>query len=72
MSPKTPRICGAVFALLGVVLGAFAAHVLRPLLVQNKTWDVWQTGVHYQWFHAIGAARTGRSTSTRAGGVLGG
>lgn len=42
-------------ALLGgssVALGAFAAHALRPTL-EPKLWEVFQTGVQYQQFHAL-------------------
>jgi uncharacterized membrane protein YgdD (TMEM256/DUF423 family) len=53
MSPKTAQLYGAVLALLGVALGAFGAHALKPLLLRNQTLDGWQTAVHYQWFHAL-------------------
>ena len=53
MRPKTAQLWGAVLALLGVGLGAFGAHALKPLLLRNETLDGWQTAVHYQWFHAL-------------------
>ncbi len=43
---------GALLAVLGVGLGAFGAHALREALGQRELgW--WQTGVHYQMWHAV-------------------
>jgi uncharacterized membrane protein YgdD (TMEM256/DUF423 family) len=53
MKPRTAQLWGAVLALAGVVLGAFGAHALKPLLLRNQTLDGWQVAVHYQWFHAL-------------------
>ena len=44
---------GAVFAGLGVVLGAFGAHGLRDRLTPEML-EVYQTGVQYQFYHALG------------------
>ena len=53
MTPRTVQLFGASLALLGVVLGAFGAHLLKPRLLANGTLDGWQTAIHYQWFHAL-------------------
>lgn len=45
-------ITGAVFGLLGVVTGAFAAHGLRPLIDANSL-NSFETGVRYQIYHAL-------------------
>lgn len=50
---KKNIIIGAVFGFLAVALGAFGAHALEDLLVKNNYEDVWETGVHYQMFHAV-------------------
>ena len=42
---------GAVFALLGVALGAFGAHALRESLPGGL--DIWRTAVLYQLIHAV-------------------
>ena len=44
---------GAVFSLLSVVLGAFAAHGLKAQISEHYL-SVFQTGVHYQAIHGIG------------------
>jgi uncharacterized membrane protein YgdD (TMEM256/DUF423 family) len=44
---------GAFAAMLSVVFGAFGAHVLEGRLTSNEL-DIYQTGVQYQMFHAIG------------------
>jgi uncharacterized membrane protein YgdD (TMEM256/DUF423 family) len=46
-------ILGAINAFLSVALGAFGAHGLQGK-VEPKYIDIWQTGVQYQMFHAIG------------------
>ena len=45
-------ICGLSFACLGVVIGAFAAHGLKPLL-SLKEISNFETGVKYQFYHAF-------------------
>lgn len=44
---------GALFALLGVALGAFGAHGLKGKIAENLLAN-YQTGVHYQLVHALG------------------
>lgn len=53
MTPRAAQLFGAVFALAGVILGAFGAHLLKPLLLAHGTLDGWQTAVHYQFIHAL-------------------
>ncbi len=43
---------GAVCAFLAVAAGAFGAHGLRPLLTPQQ-FDVYQTAVTYQMWHAL-------------------
>jgi uncharacterized membrane protein YgdD (TMEM256/DUF423 family) len=54
MSPSSRFhiFCGLSFACLGVVIGAFAAHVLKPLL-SLKEINNFETGVKYQFYHAF-------------------
>lgn len=44
---------GAVLAGLGVALGAFGAHALKARLSPDML-AVWETGVRYQLYHALG------------------
>ena len=53
MIAKTFLIIGAINALLSVVLGAFATHGLKNKLDQHYL-NVFQTGVEYQFYHALG------------------
>lgn len=46
-------ILGSLNALLAVTLGAFGAHGLKSRVTADML-AVWQTGVHYQMFHALG------------------
>jgi len=43
---------GALFSLLSVVIGAFGAHALKPLITA-KMMAVFNTAVQYQMFHAL-------------------
>ncbi len=54
MSPSSRFhiLCGLIFACLGVVIGAFAAHGLKPLL-SVKEINNFETGVKYQFYHAF-------------------
>jgi len=50
--------CGAVLALLGVGLGAFGAHALKARLAADML-AVYQTGVQYHLWHALGVVLIG-------------
>jgi len=51
-------VAGAIFALLSVVIGAFGAHALKPLLSVDML-AVFKTAVQYQMFHASALLITG-------------
>lgn len=46
-------LLGALFAFLGVALGAFGAHGLRERLSPGDL-EIFETGVRYQMYHALG------------------
>ncbi|WP_340676871.1 DUF423 domain-containing protein [Paraglaciecola sp.] len=46
-------VAAASSAMLAVILGAFAAHGLKSRLSESLL-AVFQTGVHYQFFHSLG------------------
>jgi uncharacterized membrane protein YgdD (TMEM256/DUF423 family) len=43
----------AAFGLLAVLLGAFGAHGLNDLLMQNGTAAIWEKAVFYHFIHAV-------------------
>jgi uncharacterized membrane protein YgdD (TMEM256/DUF423 family) len=49
---------GAVVALIGVALGAFAAHALRARLSADSL-AIFETGVRYQMYHAFALLAAG-------------
>lgn len=49
---------GSLNALLAVVLGAFGAHGLKSRVTTDML-AVWQTGVQYHMFHALGLVLIG-------------
>jgi uncharacterized membrane protein YgdD (TMEM256/DUF423 family) len=54
MSPSSRfhLLFGLTFACLGVIIGAFAAHGLKPLL-SLKEFNNFETAVKYQFYHAF-------------------
>ena len=44
---------GALFAMTGVMLGAFGAHLLKDSLAQSGHTDTFETAVRYQMYHAL-------------------
>jgi uncharacterized membrane protein YgdD (TMEM256/DUF423 family) len=49
---KKFMLVGAIFAGLAVVTGAFGAHALENL-ISVKQKHTWETGVQYQFYHAL-------------------
>jgi uncharacterized membrane protein YgdD (TMEM256/DUF423 family) len=46
-------ISGSVIAGLGVAIGAFGAHALKAILEVNNRLETFETGVKYQFYHAL-------------------
>jgi uncharacterized membrane protein YgdD (TMEM256/DUF423 family) len=53
-------ISGALMAFLGVAIGAFGAHGLKPFLSEQML-GVFETGVRYHLIHALGMLSAGLS-----------
>lgn len=53
MNQKIILFGGAMLGLLGVALGAFGAHALKQLLIQNGRMDTFELAVRYQFYHAL-------------------
>jgi uncharacterized membrane protein YgdD (TMEM256/DUF423 family) len=60
---------GAILAALGVTLGAFGAHGLQAKL-EPRMLEVWQTGVEYHIYHALGLILIGVLSHQIGGGGL--
>src|SRR3978361_1591123 len=69
-------ILGALFGMVGVLMGAFGAHALEELLKANGRQSVYDTAVQYQFIHALAilfvssAIRRWPGGLTRASGIL--
>lgn len=50
---KYVLITASILGILGVAIGAFRAHALRPLLEQSSRLDTFETGVKYHFYHTI-------------------
>src|SRR5579872_2118562 len=53
MNQKQTLLTGSLLGLLGVALGAFGAHALKDLLVQNGRLETYELAVRYQFYHAL-------------------
>jgi uncharacterized membrane protein YgdD (TMEM256/DUF423 family) len=53
MNAKQTLITGAVLGLLGVAIGAFGAHALKPTLEAHGRIDTFELAVRYQFYHAL-------------------
>lgn len=51
-------IWGIIFSALAVILGAFGAHGLKPLLSPEQL-QVFETGVRYEFYHAFALLAAG-------------
>ena len=49
---KKLLVTGAVLGILGIILGAFAAHGLKAL-ISEQSLQSFETGVRYQMYHAF-------------------
>src|SRR6185369_1536196 len=69
-------IIGALFGMIGVLMGAFGAHALEATLKATGHQAVFDTAVQYQFIHALAilfvssAIRRWPGFLTRAAGVL--
>jgi uncharacterized membrane protein YgdD (TMEM256/DUF423 family) len=53
MSDKNIQITGSILMTLAVALGAFGAHGLESLLLQNGRIETYETAVLYHFVHAL-------------------
>ena len=61
---------GSVLAGLGVVFGAFGSHALKASLSPEML-GIFETGVRYQMYHALGSAGAGVGDQPVAGTAIG-
>jgi uncharacterized membrane protein YgdD (TMEM256/DUF423 family) len=62
-------IAGALLIALATMVGAFGAHALKPRLPGDR-YEVLQTAVHYQFFHALGLLAIGLIAEHRPGRLI--
>ena len=42
-----------ILGALGVAVGAFGAHALKPIIESNGRMNTWETGMQYYWIHTL-------------------
>jgi uncharacterized membrane protein YgdD (TMEM256/DUF423 family) len=67
MNPRAWILAGCLWAALGVVLGAFGAHLLEERLASSGHADEWDTAVRYQLVHALALVAFGLFGERRSG-----
>ena len=50
---KISILIGAALGAIGVMIGAFGAHALKPIMEANQRLDTFETGVKYHFYHAL-------------------
>jgi len=58
MTPRIALTLAAVLMFVGVAAGAFGAHALKARLTPDEI-AIWQTGVQYHLWHALGLLAAG-------------
>lgn len=53
MTQRNVLLTGVIFAGLGVAIGAFGAHALRPVLEANARTETFELAVRYQFYHSF-------------------
>lgn len=59
MNVKNTLISGAILGLLGVALGAFGAHALKPMLTASGRVETFELAVRYEFYSAFALLITG-------------
>jgi uncharacterized membrane protein YgdD (TMEM256/DUF423 family) len=63
---KQTLLIGAIAGGLAVAFGAFGAHALRPLLLENNAVETYNLAVQYQFYHALALLLIGLLAKTYA------
>jgi uncharacterized membrane protein YgdD (TMEM256/DUF423 family) len=50
---------GSFLGAVGVMVGAFGAHALKPMLLASGRFETFETGVRYQFYHALALVLVG-------------
>ncbi|MBX2945714.1 MAG: DUF423 domain-containing protein [Cyclobacteriaceae bacterium] len=53
MNSRTTFTIGAALGMLGVAVGAFGAHAIKPMLIETGRVDTFELAVRYQFYHAL-------------------
>ncbi|MGY8978224.1 MAG: DUF423 domain-containing protein [Cytophagales bacterium] len=56
---KQVIVLGTLLCAMAVLIGAFGAHLLQPLLFENSRESTFNTAINYLIFHALGVLLSG-------------
>ena len=59
MNQRTTIIWAAAMGCLAVMIGAFGAHALKPMLIENGRLETYELAVRYQFYHTLAMLLTG-------------
>jgi uncharacterized membrane protein YgdD (TMEM256/DUF423 family) len=61
MNQRATLVTGAVVGALAVAVGAFGAHGLKEILLENQRTETFELAVRYQFYHTFAILITGLS-----------
>jgi uncharacterized membrane protein YgdD (TMEM256/DUF423 family) len=64
MKSKFTLLAGGILGGLGVALGAFGAHALKPMLEASGRLETYELAVRYQFYHALALLFVGLFSQT--------
>ena len=59
MNQRTTLTTGGILAALAVAIGAFGAHGLKEILMENQRTETFELAVKYQFYHSFALLVTG-------------
>jgi uncharacterized membrane protein YgdD (TMEM256/DUF423 family) len=59
MNQKQTLTTAAIVGMLGVIIGAFGAHALKPMLTASGRLETYELAVRYQFYHVLALLATG-------------
>lgn len=59
MNQKQTLIAAAILGALGVMIGAFGAHALKPVLIAAGRIETYELAVRYQFYHTLALLAVG-------------
>jgi uncharacterized membrane protein YgdD (TMEM256/DUF423 family) len=70
MTAQKSLLAGAILGILGVALGAFGAHALKPMLLESGRVETYELAIRYGFYHAFALLLIGIIQQTNTGKII--